>query len=76
MSAKNDAKSYGIIVKMPENDPMSAPHLLGESWAGERWYDTEEERDSAFDGMMRNPSYYRKGDRPSIQLTKVNPDQA
>ena len=47
MSAKNDAKPYGIIVKMPDNDPMSAPHLLGESWAGERWYDTEEEAETA-----------------------------
>ena len=73
MSAKNDSKPYGIIVKMPENDPMSAPHLLGEAWAGERWYDTEGERDIAYDGMMRNPTNYRKGDRPSIQLTKVDP---
>lgn len=73
MSAKNDAKPYGIIVKMPENDPMSAPHLLGDSWAGERWFETEEQRDGAFEGMMRNPDNYRKGDRPSIQLTKVDP---
>lgn len=53
---------------------MSAPHLLGDDWAGERWYDTETERDSAYTGMMRNPGNYRKGDRPSIQLTKVDPD--
>lgn len=52
---------------------MSAPHLLGEAWAGERWFDTEGERDTAFDGMMRNPTNYRKGDRPSIQLTKIDP---
>ncbi|MFT5894929.1 MAG: hypothetical protein ACI8VW_001802 [bacterium] len=73
MSAKNDAKPYGIIVKMPQNDPMSAPHLLGESWAGERWFETEERRDSAYEGMKRYPGNYRKGDRPSIQLTKVDP---
>jgi len=53
---------------------MSAPHLLGESWSGERWYDTEDERDGAYEGMMRNPSNYRKGDRPSIQLTKIDPE--
>jgi hypothetical protein len=52
---------------------MSAPHLLGESWAGERWFETVEQRDNAFDGMMRNPTNYRKGDRPSVQLTKVDP---
>lgn len=73
MSTHNDAKPYGIIVKMPENDPMSAPHLLGESWTSERWFDTEEQRDIAFDGMMRNPTNYRKGDSPSINLTKVGP---
>lgn len=73
MSTKNDAKPYGIIVKMPDNDPMSAPHLLGETWAGERWFDTEAERDKAYEGMMHNPGNYRKGDRPSIQLTKVGP---
>lgn len=52
---------------------MSAPHLLGESWAGERWFETEAERDNAYEGMMRNPGNYRKGDRPSVQLTKVDP---
>ena len=57
MSAKNDAKTYGIIVKMPENDPMSAPHLLGESWAGERWFETEAERDNAYEGHCTNYSY-------------------
>lgn len=66
-------KPYGIIVKMPENDPMSAPHLLGDDWAGERWFDTAEERDKAYDGMLHNPGNYRKGDRPSIQLSKVDP---
>jgi len=73
MSSKNDTKPYGIIVKMPDNDPMSAPHLLGEAWTGERWYDSAAERDGAFESMMRTPSNYRKGDRPSIELTKVDP---
>lgn len=74
MSANKDAKPYGIIVNMPENDPMSAPHLLGESWVAHRWYNTEEQRDIAYDDMLRHPSNFRKGDKPSVQLTKVDPD--
>ncbi len=66
-------KPYGIVVKMPENDPMSAPHLLGDDWAGERWFESAEERNKAFDSMLNHPNYYRKGDVPSINLTKVDP---
>lgn len=66
-------KSFGISVSMPDNDPMSAPHLLGDDWAGTRWYDTAEERDTAFDAMQNHPRYYRKGDTPSIVLEKIDP---
>ena len=66
-------KTFGISVKMPENDPMSAPHLLGEDWNGTRWYLTAEERDAAFDSMKDHPRYYRRGDVPSIVLEKINP---
>ncbi len=56
---------------MPENDPMSAPHLLGDSWANERWFDSEAERDRAVEGILRQPPYYRKGDSPSIIVEKI-----
>lgn len=64
-------KRYGILVKIPENDPMSAPHLLGDDWSRTRWYDTETARDVAFDEMLRQPGNYRIGDVPSIRLSKV-----
>lgn len=73
MSASSN-KRFGIVVKMPDNDPMSAPHLLGDAWSSERWYDSAEARDKAYAGMLENPGNYRKGDKPSIELTKVEAD--
>ncbi len=67
-------KRYGILVQMPENDPMNAPHLLGDQWSRTRWYDTEAARDVAFDDMLRQPRNYRIGDIPSIRLSKVSSD--
>ncbi|MBX2885949.1 MAG: hypothetical protein KTR32_38685 [Granulosicoccus sp.] len=66
-----EAQSFGIRVAMPPNDPLSAPHLLGESWHSERWYDTEAERDRAFQKMEKQPPYYRRGDSPSVTLEKI-----
>jgi len=64
---------FGISVKMPEDDPMSAPHLLGEDWVSSRWFDSAEERDVAFAEMQNHPRYYRQGDTPSIVLEKIDP---
>lgn len=66
-------KPYGISVTLPENDPMSAPHLLGEDWNGTRWYSSAEERDAAYESMQNHPRYYRIGDTPSINLKKIDP---
>ncbi len=68
-------KLYGISVKMPENDPMSAPHLLGDNWSGTRWYASAEERDAALVDMENHPRYYRRGDSPSICLEKIDPEK-
>ena len=67
------AQSYGISVKMPKDDPMSASHLLGEDWVSLRWFDTPEERDAAIVEMQNHPRYYRRGDLPSIVLEKIDP---
>lgn len=64
---------FGISVKMPKDDPMSAPHLLGEDWVSSRWYDSAEQRDAAFVEMQNHPQYYRRGDLPSIVLEKIDP---
>lgn len=66
-----DKKRFGIRITMPPTDPMRAPHLLGEDWEAFRWFETEEERDDAFEDMNRRIEYYRIGDYPSHILTKI-----
>lgn len=64
-------KRFGIRVTMPPTDPMRRSHLLGEDWEAFRWYETEAERDTAFDNMNSEVVYYRDGDKPSQILTKI-----
>ena len=66
-------RRYGIAVTLPPNDPLSAPHLLGEDWTGTRWYESAEARDAALAEMRRQPRYYRRGDVPSIELRPIDP---
>lgn len=63
---------YGLRVRMPDNDPLSAAHLLGESWNTEKWFETEEDRDRAQRMMEEQPPYYRKGDTPSVIIEKID----
>jgi len=66
-------KPYGIAVTLPDGDPMSAPHLLGDEWSGTRWFATAEERNAALASMKNQPAYYRVGDTPSVQLETIDP---
>lgn len=65
-------KKFGIRVTLPAGDCMQASHLLGENWEGFRWFDSERERDLAYQQMQRQPGYYRYGDVPTQQLEKVS----
>ena len=67
------SKRFGIAVRMPPDDPLSAPHLLGEDWTGTRWYESAAARDAALEAMRRQPRYYRDGDSPSIVLEPIDP---
>lgn len=67
------SRPWGIAVHMPDDDPMSAPHLLGDEWSGQRWYATEAERDAALVDMQDQPPWYRRGDTPSVRLEKIDP---
>ena len=69
-----DGKPYGIRVDLLENDPMCAPHLLGDEWAGTRWFESAVARDEALESMRIQPGYYRRGDSPSIILSVIDPD--
>lgn len=74
MTTASAEKPFGILVELPDNDPFSAPHLLGDKWSGARWFDTAQARDEALASMQQQPGNYRKGDKPSVRLTKVDPD--
>lgn len=65
-------KNYGIRVTLPEDSTMTMEHLLGKEFEAFRWYDTPNERDAAYDDMMSQPVYYRKGDTIQQILEKVN----
>ncbi len=62
---------YGVRMTLPEGDPMRAAHLLGEDWAGERWFDTEEAREAFIRSMEHKFIYYRVGDKPSLVIERV-----
>jgi hypothetical protein len=65
-------KRYGIRITLPQGDPMSAPHLLGPDWEGFRWFDSPEARDAAMEDMRQQIGYYRKGDRVTQVLEKID----
>lgn len=67
-------KKYGIRGSLPPGDPLRAPHLLGDDWQWERWYETRAERDKAYGELQHQFRYYRKGDRPSQVLERLDPD--
>lgn len=64
-------KKYGIKITLPPGDTMAAPHLLGESWEAYRWFDSEEERDHAYQEMLELPPYYRRDEDPTQILTRI-----
>jgi hypothetical protein len=64
-------KHYGIRITLPEGSTMSAPHLLGPGWESFRWFDTEDARERALVDMSRELGNYRKGDRVSQVLERV-----
>ena len=72
--ADSSTKSFGVRVELPENDPFRMPHLLGDDWSGTRWYASAQERDVAMAGILKQPNNYRKGDKPSIRVTAIDPE--
>lgn len=71
--ADNKNKPYGVKVELPESDPFRMEHLLGDDWSGSRWFATAQERDVAMRAIIKQPEYYRKGDKPSIVVTAIDP---
>ncbi|NND60564.1 MAG: hypothetical protein HKN49_09880 [Gammaproteobacteria bacterium] len=64
---------YGIRITLPENDTFKL--VLGDDWAGHRWYASEPERDAAFVELQREHDYSRLGDAPTHIYEKVSRDK-
>ncbi len=68
---RQHVKRFGIRFTLPPGDTRAAPHLLGGNWQAFRWYDSEAERDRAYEELTRPLEYYRRGDNLSQIVTKV-----
>jgi hypothetical protein len=64
-------KQYGLRGTLPPGDPMLASHLLGPDWHWERWYDSPEARERAWEDLQKPLQYYRQGDRPSQVILRL-----
>lgn len=62
-------RRFGIRVTLPPGDTFAS--LLGEDYERVHWYQTERERDRAYDNMSRRHGYYRKTDSPTQILEKI-----
>lgn len=62
-------KRYGIRVTLPPDDTLR--NVLGDDWERLHWYDSEAERDAAFERMALRHGYYRNTDAPSQVLEKI-----
>jgi hypothetical protein len=63
-------KSWGLRLSLPENDPMIP--LLGHDWQEYQWFASEAEREAKLEQLRRQFPYYRKGDKPSFIVERVN----
>jgi len=66
------AKHYGIRVELAPGNPMALPHLLGDEWVANRWYDDRAARDRALEKLLSGSPYFRKGDDPAVRYTPVD----
>ena len=62
-------RTFGIRVTLPANDTLR--NVLGDDWERMHWYDSEAERDAAFERMAIRHGYYRTTDSPSQVLEKI-----
>lgn len=61
--------NYGIRLSLPPGDPMRG--LLGDDWAEFQWFDSEEAREAKLSQLKEQFVYYRRGDRPTFVLERV-----
>ena len=66
----NIEKKFGITVSLPPADTFAK--VIGDDWECVHWYETEVERDQAYDDMARRHEYSRNTDLPTQILQKIH----
>lgn len=67
-------RTWGVRLSLPEGDPMRS--LLGDDWHQYHWFASEPEREAKLEQLRGQFVYYRKGDRPSFIVERVNRESA
>lgn len=70
LTAADKEARFGLRLRLPAGDTFGG--ILGEDWQKERWFATERARDDAIEALRRQHPYYRLGDRPTLQIEKIN----
>ncbi len=66
------AKPFGIRLTLPEGDPMR--QVLGDDWHQYQWFEDEKAREKRIEELTGRFVYYRKGDRPTFVIERVERD--
>jgi hypothetical protein len=66
-------KTFGIRLSLPEGDPMR--QVLGDDWHQFQWFENETSRESRIEELTGRFVYYRKGDRPTFVIERVERDK-
>ena len=67
-------RPFGLRLSLPEGDTMRA--LLGDDWHVFEWFETEAARERRMSELAEQFKYYRKGDRATYVVERVNRDPA
>ena len=54
---------------LPPGDCLGS--VIGSDWSKQRWFESEEKRDTAFENMIIRHGYYRKTDSPTQIIEKI-----
>ena len=55
---------------LPPDDCLG--NIIGSDWSKQRWFESEEKRDAAFENMIIRHGYYRKTDSPTQIIEKIS----
>ena len=54
---------------LPPDDCLG--NIIGPDWSKQKWFESEEKRDVAFENMKIRHGYYRKTDSPTQIIEKI-----